>query len=77
MTQMGTANTPRILLQLSDRAEGLAVTVLDTPFGAGMPAEIVLQRIEDVLRMASQPTFREDVGRGLFRVLFNGKMEDV
>ena len=77
MTQMGTANTPRILLQLSDRAEGLAVTVLDAPFGAGMTAEIVLQRIEDVLRMASQPTFREDVGRGLFRALFPGKLEDV
>jgi len=77
MTQTGPANTPRIVLQLSDRAEGLAVTVLDAPFGAGMAAEIVLQRIEDVLRMASQPTFREDVGRGLFRALFPGKLEDV
>ncbi len=77
MTQTGPANTPRIVLQLSDRAEGLAVTVLDAPFGAGMAAEIMLQRIEDVLRMASQPTFREDVGRGLFRALFPGKLEDV
>lgn len=77
MTQTGPANAPRILLQLSDRADGLAVTVLDAPFGAGLAAEIVLQRIEDVLRMASQPTFREDVGRGLFRALFPGKLEDV
>ncbi|MEW6579930.1 MAG: CHAT domain-containing protein [Chloroflexota bacterium] len=77
MSQTSPANTPRIVLQLSDRAEGLAVTVLDAPFGAGMAAEIVLQRIEDVLRMASQPTFREDVGRGLFRALFPGKLEDV
>jgi hypothetical protein len=77
MSQTSPANAPRIVLQLSDRAGGLAVTVMEAPFEAGMTAEIVLQRIEDVLRMASQPAFREDVGRGLFRALFPGRLEDL
>jgi len=77
MSQTSPANAPRIVLQLSDRVGGLAVTVMDAPFEVGTTAEIVLQRIEDVLRMASQPAFREDVGRGLFRALFPGRLEDL
>ncbi len=77
MSQTSPANTPRIVLHLSDRVEGLGVTVIDAPFEVGATAEIVLQRIEDVLRMASQPAFREDVGRGLFRALFPGRLEDI
>ena len=77
MSQTSPANAPRIVLHLSDRVEGLGVTVIDAPFEVGATAEIVLQRIEDVLRMASQPAFREDVGRGLFRALFPGRLEDI
>jgi hypothetical protein len=70
-------NAPRVVLQLSDEEQGLSVTVHDAPYGAGQTASVVLQRLEDVLRMASQPTFHQDVGRGLFRALFPGPLEEV
>ncbi len=70
-------NAPRVVLQLSDQEQGLSVTVHDAPYGAGQVAHVVLQRLEDVLRMASQPTFHQDVGRGLFRALFPGPLEEV
>lgn len=77
MAGNGPANTPRIVLQLSDHDQGLLVTVADAPDGAGLTANVVLQRLEDVLRLASQPTFHQDVGRGLFRALFPGPLEEV
>lgn len=70
-------DAPRIVLQLSDQEEGLSVTVVQAPYGVGQAASVVLQRLEDVLRMASQPTFHQDVGRGLFRALFPGSLEGV
>ncbi len=71
------AHALRIVLQLSERDEGVTVRVLEAPFGQGLSAGVVLQRIDDVLRMVSQPTFHEDVGRGLFRALFPGELQDV
>lgn len=68
---------PRIVLQLSDQEHGLAVRVEEAPYGTGQVASVVLQRLEDVSRMVSQPTFHQDVGRGLFRALFPGPLEDV
>ncbi len=70
-------SAPRVVLQLNDQEQGLSVTVHDAPYGAGQTAHVVLQRLEDVLRMASQPTFHQDVGRGLFRALFPGPLEEV
>ena len=71
MLDLRPAQGPRIILQLSDpHDEGLEVRVIESPVGEHPAARIVLQRIEDVLRMVSQPTFHEDVGRGLFRSLF-------
>ena len=60
----------RLVLQFVERDEGLAVYVIETPVGENAAAEIVLPRIEDVLRMTGQPDIHEDVGRGLFRALF-------
>ncbi len=68
------AHGPRLVLQLLPRDEGLAVEIADSPLGAGAAADIMLQRIDDVLRLVSQPTFHEDVGRGLFRALFPGEL---
>jgi uncharacterized protein YggU (UPF0235/DUF167 family) len=71
MLDLRPAQGPRIVLQLSEpHDEGLEVRVIESPVGEHAAARIVLQRIEDVLRMVSQPTFHEDVGRGLFRSLF-------
>ena len=77
MAGNGPVTMPRIVLQLSDQEHGLSVKVDEAPYGAGQVASVVLQRIEDVLRMASQPTFHQDVGRGLFRALFPGPLEEV
>lgn len=77
MVELRPGQGPRLALQLSGRDEGLAVSVVESPVGEAEAANIVLQRIEDVLRMVSQPAFHEDVGRGLFRALFPGPLGEL
>jgi hypothetical protein len=76
MIDLRPAAGPRLALQLSARDEGLSVRVVESPVGEAA-ADIVLQPIDDVLRMVSQPTFHEDVGRGLFRSLFPGPLREL
>jgi hypothetical protein len=76
MIDLRPAAGPRLALQLSARDEGLSVHVVESPVGEAA-ADIVLQPIDDVLRMVSQPTFHEDVGRGLFRSLFPGPLREL
>src|SRR5512145_2641468 len=74
MIDLRPAPGPRLALQISPRGEGsevhedLSVRVVESPVGEAA-ADVVLQPIDDVLRMAGQPTFHEEVGRGLFRAL--------
>lgn len=68
---------PRMILQVSDRDGGLLVRVIDAPGGQTAEAAIVLQRGEDVQRAVRQPTFHEDVGRGLFRSLLPGELGEL
>jgi hypothetical protein len=77
MLTLRPAQTLRLTLQLSDREEGLAVRVVETPVGEPAGADVVLQRIEDLLRMVSQPGAHEDVGRGLFRALLPGDLGEL
>lgn len=67
----------RLVLHITDRDGGLMVRAAGSPAGGTVESAIVLQRAEDVLRTASQPTFHEDVGRGLFRSLFAGPLRDL
>jgi len=76
MFDLRPASGARICLQLHGLDEGLEVRVVDSPVGEDAAA-IVLQRIDDLLRMVSQPTFHEDVGQGLFRALFPGRLTDL
>ncbi len=77
MVDLRPAAGPRMVLQLNPRDEGLAVRVSDSPVGEGAASDIVLQHIEEVMRMVSRPAFHEDVGRGLFRSLFPGQLGDL
>jgi hypothetical protein len=76
MIDLRPAQGPRLVLQLSSRDEGLIVRVVESAVG-GAAARVVLQSLEDALRMVSQPTFHEDVGQGLFRALFPGALADL
>jgi hypothetical protein len=76
MIDLRPAQGPRLALQLSPRDEGLSVRVVESPVGEAA-ADIVLQHIDEVLRMVSQPTFHEDVGRGLFRSLLPGALGEL
>ncbi len=76
MIDLRPAAGPRLALQLSPRDEGLSVRVVESPVGEAA-ADVVLQHIDEVLRMVSQPTFHEDVGRGLFRSLFPGPLHEL
>lgn len=76
MIDLRPAAGPRLALQLSARDEGLSVRVVESPVGEAA-ADIVLQHIDEVLRMVSQPTFHEDVGRGLFRSLLPGPLHEL
>ena len=77
MVDLRLGQGPRLALQLSGRDEGLAVSIVESPVGEAEAERIVLQRIDDVLRMVSQPTFHEDVGRGLFRALLPGPLGEI
>ena len=77
MVELQSGQGPRLALQLSGRDDGLAVSVVESSVGEAEAAHIVLQRIDDVLRMVSQPTFHEDVGRGLFRALFPEPLREI
>ncbi len=70
------SRSPRLTVHLLPHAEGLTVRATD-PAGHSAEAHTVLQRAEDVLRMASQPGFHEDVGRGLFRTLLPGELDEL
>ncbi len=76
MIDLRPAPGPRLALQLTPRDEGLSVRVVESPVGEAA-ADIVLQHIDEVLRMVSQPTFHEDVGRGLFRSLLPGPLGEL
>lgn len=77
MVDLRLGQGPRLALQLSGRDEGLAVSIVESSVGEAEAERIVLQRIDDVLRMVSQPTFHEDVGRGLFRALLPGPLGEI
>ncbi|NDJ78928.1 MAG: CHAT domain-containing protein, partial [Chloroflexi bacterium] len=77
MMDLRPANGPRMVLQLSPRDEGLAVRVVSSPVGEAAATDIVLQHIDEVSRMASQPAFHENVGQGLFRSLFPGPLAEL
>ncbi|RPI94531.1 MAG: CHAT domain-containing protein, partial [Chloroflexi bacterium] len=76
MIDLRPAQGPRLALQISPRDEGLSVRVVESPVGEAA-ADIVLQPIDEVMRMVSQPTFHEDVGRGLFRSLLPGPLGEL
>ncbi|MBN1681167.1 MAG: CHAT domain-containing protein [Anaerolineae bacterium] len=77
MLDLRPAQGPRIVLQLSSHNDRLTVRVIESPVGEEVASDIVLQHIDEVLRMASQSQFHEDVGRGLFRSLFPGGLGEL
>lgn len=77
MVDLRPAPGPRMALQLSADDDGFLVRVVDAPHGEGTTAPVVLQRLEDVLRIAGQPTFHEDVGRGLYRSLLPDAIDEL
>ncbi|MBN1201765.1 MAG: CHAT domain-containing protein [Anaerolineae bacterium] len=77
MVDLRPARGPRMALQLSSRDDGLEVRVVESPAGEDVASRIALQPFDEVQRMADQPTFHEQVGRGLFRALFPGKLGEL
>lgn len=76
MFELQPSLTPRFVIHLLPRAEGVTVRVV-SPAGDTAEKHTRFQRVEDVLRSASQPGFHEDVGAGLFRALLPGALGEL
>lgn len=76
MFELQPSPTPRFAIYLLPRDEGVVVRVV-SPAGDTAEKHTRLQRVEDVLRIASQPGFHEDVGAGLFRALLPGALGEL
>jgi hypothetical protein len=70
------ASGARLSLHLIAREGGLTVHVAESTADEAAAAEIALPPVEDVLGRLAQPTFHEEVGRGLFRALLPGELGD-